>query len=63
MKAKMQIYAEILRQLARMPDDYKEPDLGEMGGEEYESEEYEGGEEYGEKEKGKMAKEGMKDAE
>lgn len=62
MKAKMQIYAEILRQLARMPDDYKEPDLGSMEGEEYESEEYEEEEEYGEKEKGKMAKEGMKDA-
>jgi hypothetical protein len=51
MKAKMQIYAEILRQIGRMPNDYKEPDLqmlmqepGEMEepeGEEYESPEYE----------------------
>jgi len=30
MKAKMQIYAEILRQLSRMPDDYEEPDMSEM---------------------------------
>lgn len=34
MKAKMQIYAEILRQLARMPDHYEEPDMGEIGIEE-----------------------------
>jgi hypothetical protein len=27
MQAKMQIYAEILRQIGRMPNDYKEPDL------------------------------------
>lgn len=31
MHAKMQIYAEILRQIGRMPDDYKEPDMEEMG--------------------------------
>lgn len=30
MKAKMQIYAEILRQLARMPDNYEEPDMSGM---------------------------------
>jgi hypothetical protein len=50
MQAKMQIYAEILRQIGRMPNDYKEPDLqmlmqepGEMGEmeEPEESEEYE----------------------
>ena len=43
MHAKMQIYAEILRQIGRMPNDYKEPDMEEMEemeepeGEEYES--------------------------
>jgi hypothetical protein len=31
MQAKMQIYAEILRQIGRMPDDYKEPDMEDMG--------------------------------
>ena len=31
MQAKMQIYAEILRQIGRMPNDYKEPDMEEMG--------------------------------
>ena len=31
MHAKMQIYAEILRQIGRMPNDYKEPDMEEMG--------------------------------
>lgn len=31
MQAKMQIYAEILRQIGRMPDDYKEPEMEEMG--------------------------------
>jgi hypothetical protein len=30
MHAKMQIYAEILRQIGRMPNDYKEPDMEEM---------------------------------
>lgn len=30
MKAKMQIYAEILRQLARMSDNYEEPNMSEM---------------------------------
>ena len=30
MQAKMQIYAEILRQIGRMPNDYKEPDMDEM---------------------------------
>ena len=30
MQAKMQIYAEILRQIGRMPDDYKEPEMEEM---------------------------------
>ena len=30
MQAKMQIYAEILRQIGRMPNDYKEPDMEEM---------------------------------
>lgn len=30
MQAKMQIYAEILRQIGRMPDDYKEPETEEM---------------------------------
>jgi hypothetical protein len=43
----MQIYAEILRQIGRMPDDYKEPDMEEMGemeepeGHEPEAKEYE----------------------
>jgi hypothetical protein len=42
MQAKMQIYAEILRQIGRMPNDYKEPDMEEMGEmEEMEDEEYE----------------------
>jgi len=47
MQAKMQIYAEILRQLGRMPDHYKEPDMEEMGemedpvADEPETEEYE----------------------
>jgi len=27
----MQIYAEILRQIGRMPNDYKEPDMDDMG--------------------------------
>jgi len=61
MQAKMQIYAEILRQLGRMPNDYKEPDLSEMGdendasetnepqGHHYESPEYEDAEEKGAK--------------
>ena len=31
MQAKMQIYAEILRQIGRMPNDYKEPDMEDMG--------------------------------
>ena len=31
MNAKMQIYAEILRQIGRMPNDYKEPDMEDMG--------------------------------
>jgi len=31
MHSKMQIYAEILRQIGRMPDDYKEPDMDDMG--------------------------------
>ena len=31
MQAKMQIYAEILRQIGRMPNDYKEPEMEEMG--------------------------------
>ena len=31
MHSKMQIYAEILRQIGRMPNDYKEPDMDEMG--------------------------------
>jgi hypothetical protein len=31
MHAKMQIYAEILRQIGRMPNDYKEPDMEDMG--------------------------------
>lgn len=30
MHAKMQIYAEILRQIGRMPNDYKEPEMEEM---------------------------------
>lgn len=30
MHSKMQIYAEILRQIGRMPNDYKEPDMDEM---------------------------------
>lgn len=30
MQAKMQIYAEILRQIGRMPDNYKEPEMEEM---------------------------------
>lgn len=30
MHTKMQIYAEILRQIGRMPNDYKEPDMDEM---------------------------------
>lgn len=33
MKGKMQIYAEILRQLARMPDKYEEPDMSAMDSE------------------------------
>ena len=55
MHSKMQIYAEILRQIGRMPNDYKEPDMEEMGemekpeGEEYESPEYEAAEEKGAK--------------
>jgi len=31
MHSKMQIYAEILRQIGRMPNDYKEPDMDDMG--------------------------------
>ena len=31
MHSKMQIYAEILRQIGRMPNDYKEPDMEDMG--------------------------------
>jgi len=31
MHSKMQIYAEILRQIGRMPNDYKEPDMNDMG--------------------------------
>ena len=31
MHAKMQIYAEILRQIGRMPNDYVEPGMEEMG--------------------------------
>lgn len=31
MKAKMMIYAEILRQLAQMPNKYEEPDMEGMG--------------------------------
>jgi len=57
MKAKMQIYMEILRQLGQMPDKYEEPDLGEMEGEqpemEYEAEEYEAKEKPEKSEKGK----------
>ena len=55
MQAKMQIYAEILRQIGRMPDDYKEPDMEDMGemeepeGHQYESAEYEAAEEKGAK--------------
>ena len=30
MHSKMQIYAEILRQIGRMPNDYKEPDMDDM---------------------------------
>ncbi len=30
MHTKMQIYAEILRQIGRMPNDYKEPEMEEM---------------------------------
>ena len=30
MHSKMQIYVEILRQIGRMPNDYKEPDMDEM---------------------------------
>jgi hypothetical protein len=30
MHSKMQIYAEILRQIGRMPDNYKEPDMDDM---------------------------------
>ena len=30
MHSKMEIYAEILRQIGRMPNDYKEPDMDEM---------------------------------
>jgi len=47
MQAKMQIYAEILRQIGRMPNDYKEPDMEDMGemeepeGDEPEAKEYE----------------------
>ena len=43
MHNKMEIYAEILRQLGRIPDDYREPEIEEMGemedpeGEEYKS--------------------------
>jgi hypothetical protein len=58
MQAKMQIYAEILRQIGRMPDDYKEPDMEEMEdmsemeepeGHHYENPEYEAAEEKGAK--------------
>jgi len=61
MQAKMQIYAEILRQIGRMPNDYKEPDMeemdeeddagevGEPAGHHYESPEYEAAEEKGAK--------------
>lgn len=55
MHSKMQIYAEILRQIGRMPNDYKEPDMEEMGemeepeGHHYESAEYEAAEEKGAK--------------
>lgn len=31
MKAKMMIYAEILRQLAQMPNEYEEPDMEAEG--------------------------------
>ena len=31
MHSKMEIYAEILRQIGRMPNDYKEPDMDDMG--------------------------------
>jgi hypothetical protein len=30
MHSKMEIYAEILRQIGRMPNDYKEPDMDDM---------------------------------
>ena len=58
MHSKMQIYAEILRQIGRMPNDYKEPDMDEMEemgemeepeGHQYESPEYEAAEEKGAK--------------
>lgn len=41
MHSKMQIYAEILRQIGRMPDDYKEPDMDEMEEPEVEQEDEE----------------------
>ena len=55
MHYKMQIYAEILRQIGRMPNDYKEPDMEDMGemeepeGHHYENPEYEAAEEKGAK--------------
>ena len=58
MHSKMQIYAEILRQIGRMPNDYKEPDMDDMDdmdkmeepeGHQYESAEYEAAEEKGAK--------------
>ena len=55
MHSKMQIYAEILRQIGRMPNDYKDPDMEDMDemeepeGHQYESAEYEAAEEKGAK--------------
>jgi len=41
MHSKMQIYAEILRQIGRMPNDYKEPDMDDMEEPEVEQEDEE----------------------